>query len=83
MEMKEKPLRKAIGLACAALVASNDKARTHKKITKLWLKENKKKNYAFSGRRTAFPKALLLKTSALQDHTVPHKRVFLPWGRTD
>jgi len=38
-EMKDKSLRKATGLVCAALIASNDKARTHKKITRNWLRK--------------------------------------------
>lgn len=66
----ERETSQATGLACAAQVVSNDKARTHKKMTKLWFKKKKikkKKNCAFSGRCTAFPKALLLKNSALHE----------------
>lgn len=46
---KEKSLRKVKGLACAALVASTDKARTHTKIVKLCFKKEKE-NRAFSRR---------------------------------
>lgn len=60
---KEKSLRKVKGLACAALVASTDKARTHTKIVKLCFKKEKE-NRALSRRCTAFPKMLLLENPA-------------------